>query len=44
LKKHADKIKRIGLIGNSGKAACAEIVRKAARLIQRAGRKDRSPG
>ena len=39
MKKHADRIKRIGLIGNSGKAACADIVRKAARLILRAGRK-----
>jgi hypothetical protein len=39
LKKQADKIKRIGLIGNSDKAACAAIIRKAARLIQRAGRK-----
>jgi len=39
LKKQADKIKRIGLIGNAGKPACAEIVRKAARLIQNAGRK-----
>jgi NAD+ kinase len=39
LKKHADKIKRVGLIGNSEKAACADIVRKAARLISRAGRK-----
>jgi len=39
LKKQADKIKRIGLIGNSEKAACADIVRKAARLISRAGRK-----
>ena len=39
MKKRADKIKRIGLIGNSEKAACAGIVRKAARLIQRAGRK-----
>jgi NAD+ kinase len=39
LKNQADKIKRIGLIGNSDKAACAEIVRKAARLIQSAGRK-----
>jgi NAD+ kinase len=39
LKKQADKIKRVGLIGNSDKAACADIVRKAARLIQRAGRK-----
>ena len=32
MKKHADKIKRVGLIGNSEKAACADIVRKAARL------------
>ncbi|MFZ0825951.1 MAG: NAD(+)/NADH kinase [Verrucomicrobiia bacterium] len=39
MKKRADKIKRIGLIGNSEKAACADSVRKAARLIQRAGRK-----
>jgi NAD+ kinase len=39
LKKHADKIRRIGLIGNSEKAACATTIRKAARLIQRAGRK-----
>jgi NAD+ kinase len=39
LKKQADKIKRVGLIGNSEKAACADILRKAARLISRAGRK-----
>jgi NAD+ kinase len=39
LKKQADKIKRVGLIGNSEKAACAHSVRQAARLIQRAGRK-----
>jgi len=39
LKKQADKIKRVGLIGNSDKAACVDSVRKAARLIQRAGRK-----
>jgi len=39
LKKQADKIKCVGLIGNSDKAACADIVRKAARLIRRAGRK-----
>ena len=39
MKNQADKIKRIGLIGNSDKAACAEIVRKAARLIEAAGRK-----
>ena len=39
MKKHADKIRRIGLIGNSDKAAYAGSVRKAARLIHRAGRK-----
>ena len=39
MKKQADKIKRIGLIGNSDKAVCAEIIRKAAQLIKRAGRK-----
>jgi NAD+ kinase len=38
LKKQADKIKRVGLIGNSEKPACVDSVRKAARLIQRAGR------
>ncbi len=39
MKKQADKIRRIGLIGNLEKADCADSVRKAARLIQRAGRK-----
>lgn len=39
MKKHADKIKRVGLIGNLAKAECADSVRKAARLITRAGRK-----
>jgi NAD+ kinase len=39
LKKQADKIRRIGLIGNPEKPASAAIIRKAARLIQRAGRK-----
>lgn len=39
MKKQADKIRRIGLIGNPDKAACAAIIRQAARLIQRAGRK-----
>jgi NAD+ kinase len=39
LKKQADKIRRIGLIGNPDKPACAEIIRKAARLIECAGRK-----
>jgi len=38
LKKLADKIKRVGLVGNSEKAAGAGSVRRAARLIQRAGR------
>jgi NAD+ kinase len=39
LKKQADKIRRIGLIGNPEKPASAKIIRQAARLIQRAGRK-----
>jgi NAD+ kinase len=39
LKKNADQIRRIGLIGNSAKASRADVVRHAARLIQRAGRK-----
>jgi len=39
LKKLADKIKRVGLIGNLDKAGCAENVRRASRLIQRAGRR-----
>jgi NAD+ kinase len=34
-----NKIKRVGLIGNTSKAECAEIVGKAKRLIERAGRK-----
>ena len=38
MKKNADQIKRIGLIGNHDKATCANIVRQAARLIRRAGR------
>jgi NAD+ kinase len=33
-----NKIKRVGLIGNTSKAECASIVRKASRLIERAGR------
>ena len=39
MKKTADKIKRVGLIGNLEKAGCAEIIRRAARLLQGAGRK-----
>jgi len=38
LKKLADKIKRVGLIGNSEKISCAGAVIKAARLIKAAGR------
>jgi NAD+ kinase len=39
LKKLADKIRRVGLIGNLEKAASAVFIRKAAKLIERAGRK-----
>jgi NAD+ kinase len=39
LKKKADNIKRVGLIGNLEKADSAAIVRRAARLVERAGRK-----
>ena len=39
MKKFADQIKRVGLIGNAEKPDCAGILRQAARLIQRAGRK-----
>jgi NAD+ kinase len=38
LKKLAENIKRIGLIGNSSKLSCAEAVRQAAKLITRSGR------
>jgi len=38
LKTRADKIKRVGVIGNSEKVACAEAVKRAARLIASAGR------
>ena len=33
-----NKIKRLGLIGNAKKPECASIIRKASRLIERAGR------
>jgi len=39
LKTPAEKIKRVGLIGNLDKTGCAGSVRKAAQFIQRAGRK-----
>ncbi len=38
MKKQADNIRRIGLIGNSEKAACAKTIRRAAQLILKAGR------
>jgi NAD+ kinase len=38
LKKLADKIKRVGLIGNSEKASSASYLSKAARLLRDAGR------
>lgn len=38
MKRQADNIKRIGLIGNPDKVTSAGIVRKAVRLISRAGR------
>ncbi len=38
MKKPSDKIKRIGLIGNTEKVSCAEAVSRAARLIRAAGR------
>jgi NAD+ kinase len=39
LKKLAERIKRVGLVGNSTKSSCAAAVSKAARLIRAAGRK-----
>lgn len=38
MKKLADKIKRVGLIGNSEKVSCAGALGKAARLVRAAGR------
>jgi NAD+ kinase len=39
LKNLAERIKRVGVIGNSAKSACAGAVSAAARLIDRAGRR-----
>jgi len=39
LKSAADKLKRIGLIGNSDKATCGRVVKQAIRLITASGRK-----
>jgi NAD+ kinase len=39
LKELAEKIKRIGVVGNSEKVSCAGVLRQAARLINGAGRK-----
>jgi NAD+ kinase len=39
LKEQADKIKRVGLIGNPEKTACAAVVKNAVRLTTAGGRK-----
>jgi NAD+ kinase len=39
LKELAEKIKRVGLIGNSEKVSCAGVVQQAARLVRATGRK-----
>jgi NAD+ kinase len=39
LKKLADKIRRVGVIGNSEKVSCGGVLRQAARLVGTAGRK-----
>ena len=39
MKKIVEHIKRVGLVGNTAKAACTDAVRHAANLIQAAGRK-----
>ena len=39
LKNSAEKIKRVGLLGNSGKSSAAAALAKAAKLISAAGRK-----
>ncbi len=38
MKNLAERIKRIGVIGNSGKVSCAETVERAAKIIRAAGR------
>lgn len=38
MKKTADHIQRVGLIGNPDKPSCARIIQRAARLIRTAGR------
>jgi NAD+ kinase len=39
LKNLGDNIRRVGVIGNSEKVACAEVVKRAAKLVTAAGRK-----
>ena len=39
MKKTADKIQRVGLIGNPDKTSCGRAVERAARLIRATGRK-----
>lgn len=38
MKKHADQIKTVALVGNAAKPACAAAVRRAAKLIRATGR------
>lgn len=38
MKKQAESIKRVGLVGNSGKISRAEVISQAARLVRAAGR------
>ena len=39
MKKLAESIRKIGIIGNSGKSSCAPVLKQAVRLITRTGRK-----
>lgn len=39
MKELAEKIKRVGVVGNSEKVSCAGVLKQAARLIKGAGRK-----
>jgi NAD+ kinase len=39
LRNLAEKIKRVGLLGNSAKISCSAVVKQAARLVTAAGRK-----
>ncbi len=39
MKKLAERIRNVGIVGNSGKTSCAPVVAEAARLITRSGRR-----